>query len=170
MLDAPRIRPARAEDLPAVTEILNPYILESHVTFDLEPHAPAARQPWFDGFGERGPHRLLVLEGPDGLLGYAASRAFRPKPAYASSVETSVYLRAGAVGAGHGRRLYGALLAALEAEPVHRAYAFLALPNPASVALHARLGFHPAGLLREAGFKLGRYWDVAVYEREFTGA
>jgi len=168
--DAPRIRPACAADLAALADILNHYVLASHVTFDLEPQTAEARRPWFDGFAEQGPHRLLVMEGPVGLLGYAASRPFRPKPAYASSVETTVYLRSGAQGAGLGRRLYAALFAALDDEPLHRAFAFLALPNPASVALHERLGFRAAGLLREAGFKFGQYWDVAVYERELPGA
>jgi phosphinothricin acetyltransferase len=169
MAGAPPIRPARAEDLAALTAILNHYVRESHVTFDVEPHTPAARQAWFDGFAATGPHRLLVLDGPAGPLGYAASHPLRPKPAYASSVETTVYLRPEAQGAGHGRRLYAALLAALETEPLHRAYGFVALPNPASERLHERLGFHRAGLLSEAGFKFGRYWDVAVYERALPG-
>jgi phosphinothricin acetyltransferase len=60
--------------------------------------------------------------------------------------------------------LYEALLDALRVEDVHRAYAGLALPNPASVALHERFGFREIGTYREVGRKFGRYWSVRWYE------
>jgi phosphinothricin acetyltransferase len=161
----PTIRSARPADLAALVEIVNHFIRETHVNFEHEPHTPASRQAWFDGFAERGPHRLLVAEDAQGLAGYACSTVFRGKAGYARSVETSIYLRPGAEGCGLGRQLYSALFAELEGEPVHRAYAGIALPNPASVALHARLGFHSVGVMREVGFKFGRYWDVEFYEK-----
>ncbi len=166
----PSIRPGRAEDLPAIVEIVNHFIRETHVSFDLEPHTPASRAAWFAGFAERGPHRLLVAEEAGEVLGYAASQPFRPKAGYARSVETSIYLRPGAEGRGLGRQLYGALFAELERESLHRAYAGIALPNPASIALHARLGFRSVGAMREVGFKFGRYWDVEFYEKSLTSA
>ena len=68
---------------------------------------------------------------------------------------------------GLGRALYRALLVALEAEPdVHRAYAGIALPNPASIALHTRLGYTLVGTFRDVGFKFGKFWSVSWYERE----
>ena len=166
----PHIRPGRAEDLPAIVEILNHFIRETHVSFDLEPHTPASRADWFAGFAERGPHRLLVVEAAGEVLGYACSVPFRSKAGYARSVETSIYLRPGAEGRGLGRTLYAALFAALEGEHLHRAYAGIALPNPASIALHARLGFHSVGVMREVGFKFGRYWDVEFFEKPLPGA
>jgi len=164
------IRPGRAGDLAAILAILNHYIRETHHSFDVEPHTPASRAGWFAGFGEQGPHRLLVVEDSAGLAGYACSTSFRPKTAYARSVETSIYLRPGAEGRGLGGRLYAALFAELERELVHRAYAVIALPNPASIALHARLGFHSAGVLHEVGFKFGRYWDAEIFEKSLLGA
>jgi phosphinothricin acetyltransferase len=80
-------------------------------------------------------------------------------------VETSVYLAPDAVGRGAGTRLYEKLFKALEGEDVHRAYAGIALPNPASVGLHERFGFKRAGHFTEQGRKFGRYWDVAWYEK-----
>ena len=164
------IRPGRAGDLAAIVAILNHYIRETHHSFDVDPHTEATRAGWFAGFGEQGPHRLLVAEDASGVLGYASSTGFRPKAAYARSVETSIYLRPGAEGRGLGGRVYATLFSELEAEPVHRAYAVIALPNPASIALHARLGFHSAGVLREVGFKFGRYWDVEIFEKALPGA
>jgi phosphinothricin acetyltransferase len=163
------IRAGRTADLAALTDIINHYIRESQCTFDVEPFTPAARQGWFAGFAERGPYRLLVMESAEGILGYACSTPFRPKAAYARTVETSVYLRPGAEGRGLGQQLYGALFAELEEEPVHRALAIIAQPNPASVALHIRLGFRSAGVMREVGFKFERYWDAELFARTLPG-
>ena len=159
------IRPAAPADQDGVTAIYNHYVRTSNVTFDTRPFASDERAPWFEQFREDGPHRLLVAARGDAVLGWASSTRLRPKPAYDRSVETTVYLAADAVGAGLGRRLYETLLAALPAAGVHRAYAVIALPNPTSVAFHERFGFSRVGTLHEVGYKFGRYWDVAWYER-----
>jgi phosphinothricin acetyltransferase len=100
------------------------------------------------------------------ILGYATSSAFRPKAAYGTSVEVSVYLAPDAGGRGVGTLLYRALFAALATEDVHRTYAGIAQPNEASTRLHERFGFRYVGTYREVGRKFGRYWDVAWYEKE----
>ncbi len=57
------------------------------------------------------------------------------------------------------------LFAALSGADVHRAFAGIALPNEASIALHCALGFEPVGVYQEVGRKFGRFWDVAWYGR-----
>lgn len=147
-------------------EIYNHYVEHTHITFDTEPISLDARRDWFDSFAEAGPHRLFVAESKGEVQGYASSGPFRTKPAYLRSVETSIYLAPEQGGAGTGRALYTHLFEALEREvSLHRAYGGVALPNEASVALHQRLGFKRIGTLREVGFKFGRYWDVAWFER-----
>jgi phosphinothricin acetyltransferase len=79
----------------------------------------------------------------------------------------SIYLAPGATGRGLGTALYGALLPRLDREDVHRALAGVTLPNPASLALHERFGFHRVAHFSENGRKLGRYWDVVWLERRF---
>jgi phosphinothricin acetyltransferase len=161
-----QIRPASASDLPELVRIYNHYITSSHVTFDLEPFAVHERRGWFEEFADSGPFRLLVAESDAKLVGYASSTQFRPKPGYFSSVETTIYVAPTEVGAGLGRELYGALLDLLADEPeVHRAYGGVALPNPASVALHERLGFRLAGTFDQVGRKFDQYWDVSWYEK-----
>lgn len=162
------IRPANATDLPKLVRIYNHYVVQSHVTFDIEPYTLEARLEWFAAFAEKGPCRLLVAERDGEVVGYASSTRFRSRPAYYRSVETTIYLEEGrAVGAGTGRRLYASLLAELVEEPaVHRAYGGIALPNPASIALHERLGFRRVGTLREVGHKFEKFWDVAWFEKE----
>ena len=159
------IRPATEADRPAIVDLYNHYIRETAITFDIEPWTLEARAPWFAQFAEAGPHRLMVAEEAGGLAGYAGSMPFRPKAAYARSVETTIYLAPDATGRGLGRVLYEALFAALEGEPVHRLLAGITLPNEASEALHRALGFEPCGHYREVGWKFGRYWDVRWMDR-----
>jgi phosphinothricin acetyltransferase len=168
-LTATHIRPANQGDLPQLVQIYNHYVTNTHVTFDTQALAVAQRQPWFDSFSQTGPHRLLVAATLEGAVGYASSQEFRHKPAYATSVETTIYLDPGHVGRGIGFLLYQELLDTLQAEPgVHRAYGGIALPNPASIALHKRLGYREIGIFREVGYKFGKYWDVTWYEKDLS--
>ena len=159
------VRYAAAGDLEAINDVYNHYVRETHVTFDLEPISMEARREWFTHYAEHGRHRLFVALSADQVIGYASSSRFRPKPGYDTSVETSVYLSPEAVGRGAGGRLYTRLFESLEGEDVHRAYAGIALPNPASIALHERFGFKRVALFTEQGRKFDRYWDVAWFEK-----
>lgn len=162
-----QVRPGTEDDLGALTAIYNHYVRETAITFDTAVFLPEERRPWLLSYPEDGPHRLLVAQERDSglLLGYATSSPFRSKPAYATSVEVSVYCAPGAEGRGIGTLLYKALFEALEGEDLHRAYAGIAQPNDASRRLHERVGFRYVGTYREVGRKFGRYWDVAWYER-----
>lgn len=154
------------DDLPRLLEIYNHYVEHTHITFDTEPVSLEARQTWFEAFSKEGPYRLLVAESDGHVIGYASSREFRAKPAYARSVETSIYLGPDDCGAGSGSTLYARLLEVLEEEAtLHRAYGGVSLPNQASIALHQRLDFERVATFQEVGFKFGRYWDVAWFER-----
>lgn len=160
-----RIRPATVNDLPRLTEIYNHYVIETAVTFDLEPYTVERRAGWFAQFGLTGRYRLLVAEDDSGIHGYAGTTRFRPKAAYDTTVETTIYCAPGATRRGIGRALYAQLFDSLAMEDVHKIVAGYTLPNPGSEALHARFGFHLVGVFRENGRKFGRYWDVAWTER-----
>lgn len=163
------IRPGEAHDLSRLVDIYNHYVTETHVTFDTEPFAVGERTQWFTQFADTGPYRLYVAEADDAVVGYACSFPFKPKPGYSSSVETSIYLDPGRTGKGYGAQLYGRLLNALEAEEsLHRAYGGIALPNPASIRLHEKLGFVRTASYHEVGFKNGKYWDVDWYEKDLS--
>jgi len=163
------IRPAREGDLPRLTEIYNHYIVHTAITFDLEPVTAEERRPWLAQFAETGPHRLLVAEEAGAVLGYAGSHQFRTKKAYDTTVETTIYCAPEATGRGIGRALYAALFESLRGEDLRTAVAGITLPNPASVALHERSGFRPAGVMREVGRKFGRFWDVGWWEKRLGG-
>lgn len=164
-----RVRSAVAADLPALTDIYNHYIVNTTITFDLVPFTPDERRVWFDAHAPAGRHRLLVAADADGtIVGYATSSRWRPKAAYDTTVESSVYCRADATGRGIGSLLYGALFEALATEDVHRVVAGISLPNPASIALHKRFGFQDVGVFTQVGRKFGNYRDVAWFERPLT--
>lgn len=166
-----RIRQGEARDLNRLVEIYNHYVTNTHVTFDTEAFAVAARTQWFTQFSPAGPHRLFVVEAQDLVVGYATSLPFKAKPAYRKSVETTIYIDAAHTGKGRGRQLYEYLLEVLQEEPsTHRAYAGIALPNPASIRLHETLGFAHVASYHEVGYKFEKYWDVSWYEKDLSVA
>lgn len=160
------IREFCANDIAALTELYNHYILGSVITFDLQPYTPEQRyQGWMSHYTHSGRYRLFVAESDGKPIGYASSGQFNKKAAYQTSVETSIYLSHDCVGYGTGSRLYEALFSALAREDVHRAYAGVTLPNEASVAIHHKFGFEQVALYKEVGRKFDRYWDVAWFEK-----
>ena len=159
------IRHASESDLPVLTELYNHYVVTTPITFDVEPWSIEERGKWFSHFDTAGRYQCFVAEWKDCVCGYACTSRFHHKEAYATSVETSVYLTRDLHGKGTGSLLYTALFEALSAEDVHRAYASITQPNAASTALHPKFGFASAGLLREVGRKFGKYWDVAFFEK-----
>ena len=164
------IRPATEGDLEAINLVYNHYVRETHITFDDGPISMEARREWFSHYATTGRHRLFVAAEHGQVVGYASSSRFRPKPGYNTSVEMSIFIAPESVGRGLGAKLYAELFLALEGEDVHRAYAGIALPNPASIALHERFGFKRVAHFSEQGRKFGRYWDVDWFERPLGDA
>jgi len=161
------VRAAELRDLDAIVSIYNHYVATTHFTFDTVPFTTLQRRPWFDQF-DGGRYRALVLEHDGAVIGYANSAPLKSKPAYATSVEVSIYLAADQIGQGGGAQLYEALLDGLSAEDTHRAYALIALPNSPSIAFHRRYGFNQVAVLHEVGRKFDRYWDVAWFEKALS--
>lgn len=159
-------RPASIDDLPRLTEIHNYYVLNTHITFDVQAFTLEQRVSWFDDHSDGRRYRLLVAEDPaSGVLGFACTGRFRAKAAYDTTVEASVACRPDATGRGIGTLLYSALFEAIAQEDIHRIVAGIAQPNSASNALHRRFGFRQVGVFSEVGRKFGKYWDVMWMER-----
>jgi len=153
----PVVRPACRGDLDELTAIYNHYVERSAATFDTWPASRESRAEWLAGFGDAGPFRLLVATGAGQVLGYASSGSYRAHPAFARTVEVSVYLDPRARGKGAGSLLYGALFEELRSESLHLAVAGIALPNDASLALHRKFGFTEVGIFDEYAIKHGTY-------------
>ncbi|MDN3647677.1 N-acetyltransferase family protein [Reinekea marina] len=158
------IRHIEEKDLSAVVSILNPFIEDTAVTFDTLPYSTETRLPWFNQFGHSGRHQCLVAEVDSKVVAYANSGPLRPKAAYDTSVEVSIYKASNVNHKGLGSVLYEALFDRLEKEDVHRAHALITLPNSASIGLHKKMGFYEVGILNEAGRKFDQYHDVLWME------
>jgi 2-haloacid dehalogenase len=159
------VRAGSTADLAELTDIYNHYVTNTAATFDIAPLGSSQRRTWFEEYAGDGPHRLLVATRADRVAGYATSGRLRSRPAYDRSIEVTVYLHPEEVGRGIGSLLYQQLFAELRGQDLHRAYAAIAQPNPASVALHRRFGFDEVGTLHEVGRKHGQWWDVLWMER-----
>ena len=158
-----RIRAASEADLPAVAAIYDGEVHSGVATFDTEPRPLAA---WAERLASQQPGtHLLVAEEDDVLLGYASSQPYRPKAGYRYTRETTIYLDPAARGQGLGRVLYDDLLRWLAADGMHLALAAIALPNPASEALHRGCGFEEVGTMRGVGRKFDRWIDVRWWQR-----
>jgi phosphinothricin acetyltransferase len=161
------IRRAERTDLPALLDIYNHYVLNTAITFDIEPRTLEQRQEWFDQFSDCGKYQCFVA-AMDQAIGWASSSRFKDRAAYDTTVETSIYLSPAATGKGLGRRLYQTLFDAIAGEDIHRIFAGATLPNDASVGLHTAMGFRQVGIQREVGRKFGRFWDVALFFRNMN--
>lgn len=164
-----RIRAAAPGDAAAIAAIYAPFVTGSAVSFETEPPDEAGMRARIESGG--GIHPWLIAEDEDGrAIGYASASAFRPRPAYRYAVETSVYVAQGCEGRGIGRSLYTLLIETLVAQGFAQAIAAITLPNPASVRLHEALGFAPAGIYRQVGYKMGRWHDVGLWQRNLAPA
>ncbi|PZR68110.1 MAG: hypothetical protein DLM63_05035 [Solirubrobacterales bacterium] len=157
------IRPACAGDLETIASIYAHYVEQTYITFDLQaPSARAWKEKWKAACAAGYP--WMVRERNGVVVGYATAAEFRPKPAYRSTAETTIYMDRAAVGQGLGRALYAAELRELSQRDFHLATAGITLPNPASVILHEALGFTAVGVFEEVGHKLDGWRDVGWWQ------
>jgi phosphinothricin acetyltransferase len=162
------IRTARDADAAAIHAIYAPSVSDGAATFE-------TALPGVDAMRERIRSRLrhypwLVWEEAGEVLAYAYAGRFRERAAYDWIAETSIYVRASAQRRGIARRLYGVLLDVMRLQGLAQAVGVITLPGTASVAMHEAMGFTPAGVWRQCGYKLGQWWDVGVWQNELQAA
>lgn len=160
------VRAATQSDLEEINDVYNHYVRTSPATFDIDEVSIDARRDWFEQFGESGPYRIFVACEGNEVVGFAYSSPLHERKAYETSLNVTVYVAPDRRTKGIGKALYGTLFEAIAGEDVHRAYAGISMPNPASVGLHESFGFRQVALFSEQGRKFDRYWDVAWLEKE----
>jgi L-amino acid N-acyltransferase YncA len=158
----PRIRMADPDrDAAAVSEIYRAFVERSIATFEVEPPSEKAMAERMRAILRRTPWLAAVSD--DVVIGYCYAGPHRERHGYRWSVNISAYVREGYRGRGIGRALYGRLLPILRRQGYANAYAGIALPNPASMALHEGIGMERVGVYRRVGWKHGAWHDVAWY-------
>lgn len=157
------IRSATLDDAAGICAIYNPYVLGTTITFEEQPVAETEMRR---RIGEvTGALVWLVAEEAGEIAGYAYAAKWRARSAYRFSAESTVYVAPAAQRRGLGSRLYGELLVQLRARGVHVVMGGIALPNPASVALHEKMGFGKVAQFREVGRKFDQWLDVGYWQR-----
>ncbi len=162
------LRLARATDAAAIAAIYRPIVEDTVISF--EAVAPDAAEMSRRIAGTSPTHPWLVCEADGAIAGYAYASKHREREAYRWAVDTSVYVAASQRRRGIARALYDSLFAILEAQGFAAAFAGIALPNPASVALHEAAGFEPLGVYRRVGYKRGGWHDVGWWQRRLWEA
>ena len=164
-MPAPLIRPAASADMPAIAAIYAEAVRNGTATFETDSPDAAKMEARWQSLIDRGYPYLVADNG--GVLGYAYAGPFHARAAYRHTVEDSVYLDAGARGTGVGTGLLTTLIAEAEARGFRQMIAAIGdSANAASIRLHARCGFRPVGTYRDVGWKLGRWLDVVLMQRQ----
>jgi L-amino acid N-acyltransferase YncA len=164
------IRPAREDDLPAITEIYADAVRHGTASYELEPPSLTEMRRRFDALVEGGfPYFVADLDNV--VAGYAYAGPFRPRPAYRFVVENSVYVAPHAKGRGVGRALMQRLIAEAERLGFRQIIAVIGdgRPDSPSVRLHESLGFSHSGRLEGSGFKHGRWLDTVFMQLAING-
>jgi phosphinothricin acetyltransferase len=147
-----------------ILAIFNDAILNSTALYDYKPRTPEMMTGWFEA-KRKGSFPVIgaTTEG-GGLMGFASYGTFRAWPAYKYTVEHSVYVAAGFRGQGVGKRLLQEVIDAARGQNYHVLVGGIDSQNAVSIHLHERFGFMHAGTIRQAGFKFGRWLDLAFYQ------
>ncbi|MGP9819158.1 GNAT family N-acetyltransferase [Salinarimonas sp. NSM] len=159
------VRPSEARDVPSITRIYAHAVLHGRGTFELVPPDEDEMRRRRAALVDAG-HAYLVAESEGRVVGYAYAGAYRPRAAYASTVESSVYVDPDRRGHGIGRLLVSRLIALAEAAGYRQMVAVVGdSDNHASIALHEGLGFSRIGVLRAVGWKHERWVDTVLMQR-----
>ncbi|GAA4267960.1 GNAT family N-acetyltransferase [Hyunsoonleella aestuarii] len=156
------IRSFHKNDLKELLEIYNYYVVNTSVTFDIEPLSIETFSDKVNRIKTDYPF-LVYLENNE-ILGFAYGSRFRPKPAYDFVVESTVYVGHNAHGKQIGTKLYAELLQQLKQTKLHTVLGVLTIPNDASIKLHEKFGFKQVANLEEVGFKFGKWHNVGIWQ------
>jgi L-amino acid N-acyltransferase YncA len=160
------IRPSSDGDMAAIAAIYGHHVTHGTGSFETEPPDVNEMRHRRAAVVERGLPYLVAADSDGTVLGYAYAGAYRPRIAYANTVENSVYVRHDCVGRGIGRSLLQALIERCEALGFRQMVAVVGdSANQASVRLHETLGFRLVGTLRSVGHKHGRWLDTVLLQR-----
>ncbi|MBD2339961.1 N-acetyltransferase [Calothrix sp. FACHB-156] len=156
------IRLANEQDASPMLAIYAPIVRETTISFELEPPSETEFQQRIQNYQQQMPWLVCEIHGE--IVGYAYASPYRTRAAYQWSVESSVYVSENHRRQGIAKALYMALLKLLQLQGFYNVVAAIALPNPASIAVHEAVGFVPVGVFPKIGFKFGKWHDIGYWQ------
>lgn len=156
------VRPAQIQDILDINAIYNDVIRNTVATFDTEPKSLEWTKNWL--LTHDGDHPVLVTEYDGSVIAWASLSGWSERPAYSRTAELSIYVREDKRGAGLGRGLMQAVIDKGKETGLHTLISRISAGNEVSFHLHRTFGFEEIGIMREVGFKFGRWIDVHLYQ------
>ncbi len=156
------LRAAIEQDADEILAIYNSEVLSSAATFDLVPRTFEEQVEWLRAHS--GAYPALVAVDGEQIVGFASLSPYRPRPAYSTTTEDSIYIKQGYRGSGLGKLLLGEIISLAKIHGFHTIIARINAAHEASIGLHGSLGFSKVGIEREIGRKFGKWQDVMVMQ------
>ncbi|MCX6290554.1 MAG: GNAT family N-acetyltransferase [Bacteroidetes bacterium] len=156
------VRPATEADQPAICEIYNESVLNSAATFDTEPRTFETQMEWFRKHKKN--HPVLAAENNGNIIGWASLSPWSDRCAYDTTVEVSVYIHHDFRGHGVGKTLLEKVLEEGRKEKNHTVISRITEGNEASICIHEKAGFRHVGVMKEVGYKFGKFLDVTIMQ------
>lgn len=158
------VRIVERRDAEAIRVIYNREVTDGVNTFDITPRTLEDQIAWIDEHS--GSHPAVVAVDDEGaVLGFGSLSVFRPRPAYTTTVENTIYVAPAHQGMGVGKAMLEELVRLAEAHGFHSMIARIVGHNEASIGVHRACGFELVGTEKEVGRKLGRWLDVVEMQR-----
>ena len=156
------IRPARGEDVGAITSIYNEAIVDgSYATADVEPVSVESRLEFMRS--RRDPYGVFVVEQPGGsVIGWSALGPLAIRPSYSELVEPAVYLGSSHRAHRLGTHLLAHLLEAARRRGFVTMVAVIYARNAASRQGLLRAGFSVAVTIPEVT-QLRKEWETVEF-------
>lgn len=162
-----KIQSAQIEDAADLVAIYAPYVENTAITFETEIPTVADFASRIEKTLKQFPYLVAVEEGQ--ILGYAYASTYYARAAYDWTVELSVYVSREVRGKGIGSLLYAALEEELTVRGFKNFLACIALPNPASLALHEKRGYEQVAHFKKVGYKFGTWHDIVWLQKSLVG-
>ena len=157
------IRPAVAADLQSILDIVNHAILHTTSNYNYEPQTFEVQLQWFTDKQQNG-FPVIVAEFENKVIGYGAFGTFREKIGYQYTVEHSVYVTEGHHAKGVGKLLLSELIRLAKLQQLHVMIGAIDADNAGSIAFHKKFGFEECGIIRQVGFKFGKWLDLQLMQ------
>lgn len=162
------IREASEKDLEDILEIYNDAIVNTTAIYTYKPETLEEKKQWYEK-KKQGGYPLLVFEEDNRAVGFATFGPFRAWPAYKYTIEHSIYVHKDYRNHGIATKLMKEIIKIANEKEYATLVAGIDAANEGSIKMHEKMGFKYSGTVTKAGFKFGKWLDLAFYQLSLVG-